>query len=167
QAREMEGRKTPVYFYAFDLLQLDGKSLASLALEARKNVLEKLCADARDPIRYSGAIGGDAKRLLEEVKRRGLEGIIGKQCNSVYEPGRRSGAWIKLKCVNEQEFVIGGYTPPRGSRKYFGAILVGYYENKKRERGSRNETDSRLLFAGKVGSGFTAKSLAILYKKFQ
>ena len=69
QAREMEGRKTPVYFYAFDLLQLDGKSLVSLPLEARKNVLEKLCADARAPIRYSGAIGGDAKRLLEEVER--------------------------------------------------------------------------------------------------
>jgi bifunctional non-homologous end joining protein LigD len=155
QAREMEGRKIPVYFYAFDLLQLDGKSLMSLPLEARKNVLEKLCADARDPIRYSGAIGGDAKRLLEEVKRRGLEGIIGKQRSSVYEPGRRSGAWIKLKCVNEQEFVMGGYTPPQGSRKYFGAILVGYYQNKK------------LVFAGKVGTGFTVKSLSTLYKKFQ
>src|SRR6266508_2062751 len=155
QAREMEGLKTPVYFYAFDLIQLDGKNLVSLPLEARKNILEKLCADAGDPIRYSGAIGGDAKRLLEEVKRRGLEGIIGKQGNSVYEPGRRSGAWIKLKCVNEQEFVIGGYTPPQGSRKYFGAILVGYYENKK------------LVFAGKVGTGFTVKSLSMLHKKFQ
>jgi bifunctional non-homologous end joining protein LigD len=155
QAREMEGRKSPVYFYAFDLLQLDGKSLLSLPLEARKNVLEKLCAGAGDPIRYSGAIGGDAERLLEEVKRRGLEGIIGKQRNSVYEPGRRGGAWIKLKCVQEQEFVIGGYTPPQGARKHFGAILVGYYENKK------------LVFAGKVGTGFTAKSLSMLYKKFQ
>ncbi len=155
QAREMEGRKSPVYFYAFDLLQLDRKSLVGLPLEARKSVLEKLCGDAGDPIRYSGAIGGDAKRLLEEVKRRGLEGIIGKQGNSVYEPGRRSGAWIKLKCVNEQEFVIGGYTPPQGARKHFGAILVGYYENKK------------LVFAGKVGTGFTTKSLVILYKKFR
>jgi bifunctional non-homologous end joining protein LigD len=155
QAREMAERKSPVYFYAFDLLQLDGKSLFSLPLEARKNVLEKLCADAGDPVRYSGAIGGDAQRLLEEVKRRGLEGIIGKQRNSVYEPGRRSGAWIKLKCVHEQEFVIGGYTPPQGARKYFGAILVGYYEDKK------------LAFAGKVGTGFTAKSLSMLHKKFQ
>jgi bifunctional non-homologous end joining protein LigD len=155
QAREMEGRKSPVYFYAFDLLQLEGKSLLSLPLEARKNVLEKLCAGAGDPIRHSGAIGGDAERLLEEVKRRGLEGIIGKQRNSVYEPGRRGGAWIKLKCVHEQEFVIGGYTPPQGARKHFGAILVGYYENKK------------LVFAGKVGTGFTAKSLSMFYKKFQ
>src|SRR5947207_4999945 len=123
QAREMEGRKSSVYFYAFDLLQLDGESLLSLPLGARKNVLEELCADAGDPSRYSGNIGREAKPLLEEVKRRGLEGIIGKQRNSVYEPGRRSGAWIKLKCVNEQEFVVGGYTPPQGARKHFGAIL--------------------------------------------
>ncbi len=155
QAREMEGRKCPVYFYAFDLLELDGKSLLSLPLEARKDVLEKVCADAGDPVRYSGAIGGDAEQLLKEVKRRGLEGIIGKQRNSVYEPGRRSGAWIKLKCVREQEFVIGGYTPPQGARKHFGAMLVGYYEKKK------------LVFAGKVGTGFTAKSLTTLHKKFQ
>ncbi len=155
QALQMEGRKSPVYFYAFDLLQLDGKSLLGLQLEARKKFLEELCAGAGDPIRYSGVIGGDAKRLLEEVERRGLEGLIGKQRNSVYEPDRRSGAWIKLKCVNEQEFVIGGYTPPQGARKHFGAILVGYYDNNK------------LVFAGKVGTGFTAKSLSILHKKLQ
>jgi bifunctional non-homologous end joining protein LigD len=155
QAREMEGGESPVYFYAFDLLQLDGKSLMSLPLEARKSILEQLCADARETIRYSGNIGGDANALLDEVKRRGLEGIIGKQRNSIYEQGRRSGAWIKLKCVSEQEFVIGGYTPPQGSRKHFGAILVGYYKEKK------------LVFAGKVGTGFTAKSLSMLHKKFR
>jgi bifunctional non-homologous end joining protein LigD len=155
QAREMDGRKSPIYFYAFDLLQLNGKTLVSLPLEVRKNVLESLCADAGDPIRYSGAIGGDANQLLNEVGRRGLEGIIGKLRNSVYEPGRRSGAWIKLKCVNEQEFVIGGYTPPQGARKHFGAVLVGYYK------------DHDLVFAGKVGTGFTTKSLAALHKKFR
>jgi bifunctional non-homologous end joining protein LigD len=152
----MEGRKSPIYFYAFDLLQLDGKSLVSLPLEARKNLLEKLCAGTGDPrIRYSGAIGGDASQLLKEVQRRGLEGIIGKLRASVYEPGRRSGAWIKLKCVNEQEFVIGGYTPPQGARKHFGAVLVGYYQ------------DRDLVFAGKAGTGFTTKSLAALHKKFR
>jgi len=156
QAREMESRKSPVYFYAFDILQLDGKNLVSMPLEARKKVLENLCGGAADPrIRYSGAIGGDANQLLEEVQRRGLEGIIGKLRNSVYEPGRRSGAWIKLKCVDEQEFVIGGYTPPQGARKHFGAILVGYYKNRD------------LVFAGKAGTGFTTKSLAALHKKFR
>ena len=89
------------------------------------------------------------------MKRLGLEGIIGKLADSVYEPGRRSGAWIKLKCVNEQEFVIGGYTPPAGSRKHFGALLVGYYEK------------GRLLFAGKVGTGFDTKMLMSLGEKFR
>jgi len=155
QALEMEGRKAPLLLYVFDLLQLNGKSLLRLPLEQRKEVLAKICENVGDPIRYSGEITGDIKSLLAEVKRRGLEGLIGKQRNSVYEPGRRSGIWIKLKCVNEQEFVIGGYTPPGGSRKHFGAILVGYYDDRK------------LKFAGKVGSGFTTKSLSILYKKFR
>jgi len=155
QALEMEGRKSPLRFYVFDLLQLDAKSLLRLPLMQRKDLLAKICEDVGEPIRYSGEIGGDAKSLMAEVKRRRLEGLIGKQRHSVYEPGRRSGAWIKLKCVNEQEFVIGGYTPPGGARKHFGAILVGYYEEKK------------LRFAGKVGSGFTAKSLSILHKKFE
>ena len=156
QAREMEGRLTPIYFYAFDLLQFDGKSLVSLPLEVRKDLLENLCASAGDTrIRYSGAIGGDADKLLKEVQRRGLEGIIGKLPNSVYESGRRSGAWIKLKCVNEQEFVIGGYTPPQGARKHFGAVLVGYYR------------DCDLVFAGKVGTGkgFTAAYTSALRKE--
>src|SRR5213082_187885 len=155
QAGDMEGRKSPVYFYAFDLLQLDGRSLIALPLKARKDVLEKLCADEGDPIRYSAEIGEDARALLEEVKRRDLEGIVGKQNNSVYEPGRRSGAWIKLKCVNEQEFVIGGYTPPAGARKHFGALLVGYYDK------------GRLLFAGKVGTGFDSKLLSTLHKQMR
>jgi len=161
QALEMEGRKAPLRFYVFDLLQLDGKSLLGLTLEQRKQVLAQVCESAGDPIRYSGEISGDVKSLLAEVKRRSLEGLIGKQRKSVYEPGRRSGTWIKLKSLNEQEFVIGGYTPPGGSRKHFGAILVGYYEGKNKRR------DSSLKFAGKVGSGFTAKSLSILSKRFR
>jgi len=155
QALEMEGRKYPVRFYVFDLLQLNGKSLLKLPLIRRKELLAQICADLPEPIRYSGEIAGDAKTLLAEVKKRGLEGLIGKLRNSAYEPGRRSGTWIKLKCVNEQEFVIGGYTPPGGSRKYFGAILVGCYAG------------DRLKFAGKVGSGFNTKSLSMLHKKFQ
>lgn len=152
QALEMEGGKSPVYLYVFDLLQAEGRSLLGATLETRKQHLEQLCAGVGDPIRYSGEIGGDPTHLLAEVKRRGLEGIIGKQRESIYEPDRRSGAWIKLKVLNEQEFVIGGYTPPAGSRKHFGALLVGYYEGK------------RLLFAGKVGTGFNAKLLASIHK---
>jgi bifunctional non-homologous end joining protein LigD len=142
-------------FYVFDLLQLNGKNLLELAVEQRKQVLASVCENVGDPIRYSGEITGNVKTLLAEVHRRGLEGLIGKKRGSKYEPGRRSGAWIKLKAVHEQEFVIGGYTPPAGSRKHFGAILVGYYDNGK------------LTFAGKVGTGFTEKSLSALYKQFR
>jgi bifunctional non-homologous end joining protein LigD len=155
QAREMETRKAPLYDYVFDLLQLEGKSLLNLPLTSRKEILCQVCDGVGDPIRYSSELGREAAPLLKQVQQLGLEGIIGKEAKSIYEPGRRSGAWIKLKCVNEQEFVIGGYTPPAGSRKHFGALLVGYYEGKK------------LLFAGKVGTGFNTRLLASLHKKFQ
>jgi bifunctional non-homologous end joining protein LigD len=155
QSIEMDGHQSPIRFYVFDLLQLEGRSLINLPLIERKQMLAALCQNVPEPIRYSGEVTGEVEALLKEVQRRGLEGIVGKQRCSVYEPGRRSGAWIKLKCVNEQEFVIGGYTPPAGARKHFGAILVGYYEKEK------------LLFAGKVGTGFNSKSLAELAKKFR
>ena len=155
QAHEMEGRRAPIYYYVFDLLQAAGKSLIGLPLERRKELLSSLCEGADGSIRFSGEIGGDPVALLREVKRLGLEGVIGKQRGSVYEPDRRSGAWIKLKCLNEQEFVIGGFTPPQGARKHFGAVLVGYYEKK------------RLLFAGKVGTGFDTKLLASLHKQLK
>ncbi len=156
QGLEMEGRKSPIRFYVFDLLQLNGRSLTGLPLSARKEMLAQLCDGVADPIRYSGEIGGDAATLLKEVQRRGLEGLIGKLRDSTYEAGRRSGAWIKLKCVNEQEFVIGGFTPPQGARQHFGAVLVGYYDTKK-----------KFLFAGKVGTGFNTKLLAALHKKLK
>ncbi len=157
QGREMKTgeQAAPTYYYVFDLLQAGGKSLIAQPLEKRKALLEQLCSEAGEAIRYSGGIGSDAAKLLTEVKRRGLEGLIGKQQNSVYEPDRRSGAWIKLKVLNEQEFVIGGYTPPAGARKHFGALLVGYYEGEK------------LLFAGKVGTGFNTKLLASLHGSFK
>ena len=155
QALEMEGRKAPLRFYVFDLLQLNGRGVTNLPIEQRKELLANICENVSDPIYYSGEISGDVNSLLAEVKKRGLEGLIGKERGSTYESGRRSGAWIKIKSLNEQEFVIGGYTPPSGSRKHFGAILVGYYNK------------GNLRFAGKVGTGFTEKLLSTLHKKFR
>ncbi|MGI8819643.1 MAG: non-homologous end-joining DNA ligase [Chthoniobacterales bacterium] len=155
QGAELGAKKAPTYYYVFDLLQAAGRTLTGQPLEFRKKMLERLCESTEEPIRYSGEIGSDPGPLLAEVKRLGLEGLIGKQRQSIYEPDRRSGLWIKLKVLHEQEFVIGGYTPPAGSRKHFGALLVGYYSGK------------RLLFAGKVGTGFNAKSLAALHRQFQ
>ncbi|MDQ6808540.1 MAG: non-homologous end-joining DNA ligase [Verrucomicrobiota bacterium] len=154
QGDKAGGPKAHVYYYVFDLLQAQGKTLQAWPLERRKALLERICVAAIDPVRISSELGADVGVLLAEVKRRGLEGIIGKQRGSHYEAGLRTGAWIKLKVLNEQEFVIGGYTPPAGSRKNFGALLVGYYVGK------------RLIFAGKVGTGFNTRLLGELHRKF-
>jgi bifunctional non-homologous end joining protein LigD len=96
----------------------------------------------------------EPKDLLEAVRQQGLEGIIAKQPGSLYEPDRRSGTWLKCKVHGEQEFVIGGFTPPKNSRPYFGAILVGYYRG------------GDFVFSGKVGSGFDHARLASLHAEF-
>jgi bifunctional non-homologous end joining protein LigD len=155
QAYEMGQKRPPIFFYAFDLLQLEGQDLKMLPLSERKSKLQKLLKDPPGVIRFSAGLGSDAGPLLEKASQLGLEGLIGKREDSVYEPGRRSGAWIKLKLLLEQEFVIGGYTDPEGSRQNFGSIVVGYYEGKD------------LLFAGKVGTGFNAALLRRLYSRFK
>ena len=88
---------------------------------------------------------------MDRAQKLGLEGLIGKRSGSRYEAGKRSGAWVKIKLHLEQEFVIGGYTDPEGSRKYFGALLVGFYEGKN------------LNFGGRVGTGFSEKLLRSLF----
>ena len=94
-----------------------------------------------------------SESLLDQARKLGLEGLIGKRSGSRYDAGKRSGAWIKVKLHQEQEFVIGGYTAPERSRKYFGALLVGFYESNK------------LKFAGRVGTGFSEKLLSTLFSE--
>jgi bifunctional non-homologous end joining protein LigD len=147
QAIELGEDRPPLAFYLFDLLNHDGDDLHTRPLEERRERLATILESAEEPIRYSAEIRGDPRKLLAKVRERGLEGIIGKERNSRYEPGRRSRSWIKLKCVSEQEVVIGGYTPPEGARKHFGALLVGYFRGGK------------LQFAGKVGTGIDAALL--------
>ena len=148
-------KDTPIAFYAFDLLHRNGDDLKKRPLHERRAALEDVLRSASDPLRFSGEVGGDPKQLLEEVCRRGLEGVIGKRADSVYEPGARSRSWIKLKCLGQQEFVIGGYTPPEGARKHFGALLVGHYEG------------AVLRFAGKVGTGFNEALLRSLHRRME
>ncbi|HEX4083541.1 MAG TPA: non-homologous end-joining DNA ligase [Chthoniobacteraceae bacterium] len=155
QSIELGDERPPLAFYIFDLLHLDGKDLRREPLSARRKQLHTLMRKAGEPLRESAEIRGDPRKLLAEVGRRGLEGIMGKLRDSVYEPGRRSHSWIKLKCVHEQELVIGGFTPPKGARHYFGALLVGYYEKEK------------LKFAGKIGTGFNAAILKSLHAKMR
>ncbi|HTV43161.1 MAG TPA: non-homologous end-joining DNA ligase [Candidatus Sulfotelmatobacter sp.] len=149
------GERPPLYYYAFDLLRLNGKDLRKLPLIERKAQLEQILKNAPPEIRCSASLGDDAGKLLKQVAELGLEGLIGKRTDSVYEPGKRSSAWIKLKTRREQEFVIGGYTNPKGARAHFGALLVGFYEGKQ------------LKFCGKVGTGFNTKLLNSLHTRLE
>jgi bifunctional non-homologous end joining protein LigD len=151
QGLDMGQKKPPIVFYAFDLLRLNGKDLRDWPIEERKAKLEELLKKPPGAIRYSVSFMKDVQELLSRARELGLEGLIGKRSGSRYEAAKRSGAWIKLKLHQEQEFVIGGYTEPEGSRKYFGALLVGFHEGKK------------LKFAGRVGTGFSDKLLRSLF----
>jgi bifunctional non-homologous end joining protein LigD len=120
-------------YYVFDLLQLEGRDLRKLPVTERKALLAKLLAGEPPGgiLRFSASLDGEPARLVEAIRRLGLEGILAKHRASIYETGRRSAAWQKFRLLNEQEFVIGGYTEPGGSRKHFGALLVVYYEEKQ------------------------------------
>ncbi|MEO6569618.1 MAG: non-homologous end-joining DNA ligase [Opitutaceae bacterium] len=155
QQRGLANDRPPIHFYVFDLLQLNGKSWMNAPIEERRDALEKLLTRQKNVIRLSPVFETEPAVVLAEARRQGLEGIVVKMSGSIYEPGRRSGAWLKHRLSNEQEFVIGGYTPPQGGRRYFGALLVGYYENGK------------LQYAGKVGAGFNGALLASLHREFE
>jgi bifunctional non-homologous end joining protein LigD len=140
----------PVVYAIFDLLYLDGRSLIELPYEERRAQLEKL--DLSGPAwRVPAAHLGDGERLLEATRAQGLEGVIAKRLGSRYEPGRRSGAWLKIKHTMRQELVIGGWLPGEGRRaERIGALLVGY------------NRDGQFVYAGRVGTGFTEETLGEL-----
>jgi DNA ligase D-like protein (predicted ligase) len=135
----------PVVYSVFDLLEVDGDDLTGQTLVERRAQLARTIRP-RAGLRLSEAWRGDSRRRFSEACRSGWEGLIAKRADAPYASGR-SKDWLKLKCAWEQEFVIGGYTDPGGSRTDFGALLVGYYQ------------DGRLGYAGKVGTGYTAAML--------
>jgi DNA ligase D-like protein (predicted ligase) len=141
-----------IVFYAFDLLMLSGRNLQHRSLDERRALLEhRVMQRLREPVRFSAALEAPAKRLIEAVRALGLEGLIAKRRRSLYEPGRRSGAWVKFKLTQGQELVIGGYTP---MDKNFDAILVGYYAG------------DQLIQVARVRNGFVPASHAALFKRF-
>ena len=145
----------PVVYYVFDLLFEGSADLRKLPLLERKTRLEAMLLDAVDPIRPSTFFTKNPENVLRKMKSVGAEGAIAKLKTSVYETGRRSGAWLKIKFHKGQEFVIAGYTLPKKSRQYFGALILGYYRGK------------RLIFAGRVGTGFSEKALQEIYQKLK
>ncbi|AVN47574.1 DNA ligase D [Pseudomonas aeruginosa] len=145
-----EGRGENILYVLFDLPYHEGEDLRDVALEERRARLEALLEGRdEDPLRFSATLAEDPRDLLASACKLGLEGVIGKRLGSAYR-SRRSNDWIKLKCQLRQEFVIVGYTEPKGSRRHIGALLLGLYSP---------DEERRLRYAGKVGSGFTAASL--------
>jgi bifunctional non-homologous end joining protein LigD len=140
------GSRRGLVYFVFDLLHAAGETLIHQPLFERKEALLRLVGKpaARSRIRYSEHVVGQGARMFSEACRLQLEGIVSKRRDSEYEAGR-GDAWVKTKCVRRQEFVIGGFTEPEGMRQGIGALLAGYYDDQQ-----------RLVFAGKVGTGFTA-----------
>jgi bifunctional non-homologous end joining protein LigD len=135
----------PVFYYLFDLLYSDGHDTRRLQLRHRKALLRRALSFP-DPLRFTRHRWREGEAYFSEACRRGWEGVVGKRADSEYV-SRRTRDWLKFKCVNEQEFVIGGFTDPQRSRVGLGALLVGYYEG------------DRLLYAGKVGTGYDTRTL--------
>lgn len=147
-------------YYIFDLLFYAGYSLLNVPLIERKKILQKLLLSKNQlpEIKYNDHIVGMGKKVFENACKYGLEGIVSKRVNSHYRQ-RRTKDWLKIKCVHRQEFVIGGYTDPKSSRQFFGALLLGYYNEEK-----------NLIYCGRVGTGFTQDSLkevASILKKIE
>jgi bifunctional non-homologous end joining protein LigD len=137
--------------YVFDILYFNGFDLTPLTLLQRKKILEALLPQT-DEIIYSGHTIGDGTKAIEKVKTNGGEGLIAKKIDSKYYINKRNKDWLKIKVTKEQEMVIGGYTDPKGSRTGFGSLLLGYYD------------DGKLIYSGKVGTGFNEDSLKDMYE---
>jgi bifunctional non-homologous end joining protein LigD len=141
----------PVLYYVFDLLYLDGYDLRKLPLEARKKKLAALLVTG-DSVRYSDHYEKQGKALFEMARAKGLEGILAKKRDSIYQE-RRTSEWLKIKITHRLEGVIGGYTEPEGSRAHFGAIVLGLYDKQ-----------GQLIHVGQAGSGFDQESLDEVWK---
>ena len=140
-------------YFAFDLLYIDGKDLRAEPLTARKSRLEALLDGVSPAIRYNEHLVGDGEAILRAACKLDVEGLVSKRAESAYVPGNR-GLWVKCKCLNREEFVIVGWTDPKGTRPYLGSLLLGYYTR-----------DGRLLYAGRAGTGMSERVLASLHRK--
>ena len=146
----------PVVYYAFDLLYLDGLDLRRVGLEQRKQLLQdRIAAGQSGVIHFSDHYAEKGLDLFEAAKQRGLEGIVAKKRSSAYQE-KRSSDWLKIKITQRQECVIGGYTDPEGSREYFGALVLGLYDQQ-----------GRLIHVGQVGTGFDQKTLEEIFARLQ
>jgi DNA ligase D-like protein (predicted ligase) len=138
-----------VSYYIFDVVHLDGYSTRRLPLRVRKSLVRRALEYGHE-LHYTPHRNGEGEALYAHACRRGWEGVIAKHAESVYV-GRRTNLWLKFKCENRQEFVVGGFTDPTGTRIGLGALLLGYYD------------DGDFVYAGKVGTGFDSSTLTLLH----
>jgi bifunctional non-homologous end joining protein LigD len=144
---------TPLGYFVFDVLVLDGRDLTREPLTTRQALLEqKVLPHLAEPVRYVAPLEGTLQTLVHSVKAHGFEGLVAKRRDSRYESGERSGAWRKMRVNRGQEFVIGGYTP--GTRS-FDALVIGYYQ------------DGQLLYAARTRNGFTPALRVQVARKFK
>jgi bifunctional non-homologous end joining protein LigD len=146
-----QASRIAIYYYLFDLLHFDGKDTTALPLIWRKRLLRNTF-QFTDPLRYTTHRVRDGEKAYRTACERGDEGVIAKRADAPYE-GRRSTNWLKLKCSRDQEFLLVGYTAPKGSRVGLGALLLGYYDGED------------LMYAGKVGTGFDTATLRKLHDR--
>lgn len=145
--------RSPLLYYVFDLLILQGKDVTREPLSTRRKLLEGEVLDRLgEPIRESPQLDAPLPVLIQSVKAQRLEGLVAKRADSLYETGKRSGAWQKMRVNAGQEFVIGGYT---ASAKTFDALIFGYYQG------------SKLMYAGRTRNGFTPSSREQLFRRFR
>ncbi|HEU0110512.1 MAG TPA: DNA ligase D [Flavisolibacter sp.] len=142
-------------YLVFDIAWLDGYDLTRLPLIERKRLLKEILPDDDLVIKYSDHVEGSGKEFFEIAMSQGLEGIMAKKANSSYQVGTRTDAWVKIKVNQRQEVVIAGYTQPRRTRKHFGSLLLGIYD------------EGKLQYIGHTGSGFTTGTLETIYNKLQ
>ncbi len=156
QAAFEEGAKHPLTYFAFDLLHLNGHNLRQEPLVERKKILAQMLGSLgeQETVRYGQHLETEGDPIFKEACKMGAEGIISKRADSVYTSGRTK-SWIKIKCVRLQEFVVGGFTKPNNGTEGIGALLLGYYDQKK------------LIYAGRTGTGFTQVSSRHLRKQLE
>jgi bifunctional non-homologous end joining protein LigD len=147
--------KGELKYYVFDLLNLDNHNTRNLPLLDRKELLKTLLADVQGNIIYSDHIFEKGIEFYAAAGKKNLEGIIAKNSKSQYLPGKRTGEWLKIKINQQEEAVIIGITTPRGSRKFFGALLLGQYQ------------DDELIYIGSCGTGFNDQTLKDLHRKLK
>jgi DNA ligase D-like protein (predicted ligase) len=149
------GNAEALVFFLFDLLHVDGETITARPLRERKERLQALLSTAGAPLHYSDHQIGRGQAFYDHASALKVEGVVSKRIDAPYAPGNR-GLWLKIKCLNREEFVVVGWTDPEGTRPWLGALLLGYYD-----------PDGRMVYAGRAGTGIDHAELERLWRRLK